>query len=109
MDLLNNNLTEITITTDAEIELYCSQKKFKNLPNSLTKLIVECIEDISQIDNLPCSLQDLYLVGCEILKIENLPDSLLKLRLSSNEITKIENLPENLLNLHLGATSNIKS
>ncbi|KRH93752.1 Protein phosphatase 1, regulatory subunit [Pseudoloma neurophilia] len=59
---------------------------------------------IKKIENLPESLQHLYLMANDITKIENLPSSLITVDLACNEIDKIENLNHlhNLEELYLG-------
>jgi Leucine-rich repeat (LRR) protein len=69
-----------------------------NLPSTLQKLYIS-ENQITEIKNLPDSLKDLYIDYNQIREIKNLPNSLKELWISKNQIREIKNLPNSLKEL----------
>ena len=72
------------------------------LPVKLAALLkLNCSSNhLTQLDNLPCSLQKLCCISNQIVQLDNLPSTLLKLGCQNNRLTQLDNLPFSLIKLH---------
>jgi hypothetical protein len=79
-------------------ELWCSYNQITqldNLPNSLEKLYCS-YNKITQLNNIPNTLQILDCSNNKIIQLYNLPLTLEILYCSNNQITQLDNLPHSL-------------
>jgi Leucine-rich repeat (LRR) protein len=88
---------------DSITTLDISSKKLKQIPSwvkqcyNLKKIMCSC-NQLTQLDNLPSGLIDLYCAFNKITHLDNLPQTLEILDCGYNKITQLDNLPQTLKN-----------
>jgi uncharacterized repeat protein (TIGR01451 family) len=100
----NLNLTELPPIPNTLTYLWALSNNFTTLdlfPPNLEILYLNTCPNLTSIENLPNSLQQLYAPSCSISFIDNLPNSIIYLDLTGNQLVSLPNLPSNATTINL--------
>jgi Leucine-rich repeat (LRR) protein len=93
LDTLSTVITELDLS-NKNLIILPDLTKFKKLVK------LNCSNNqITKLNNLPNTLQELWCCNNQITKLNNLPNTLQKLNCSYNQINKLNNLPNTLLKI----------
>lgn len=100
----NLNLSQLPPIPNTLTYLWALSNNFTTLdlfPPNLEILYLNTCPNLTSIENLPNSLQQLYAPSCAISLIDNLPNSIIYLDLLGNQLVSLPNLPTNATTINL--------
>jgi uncharacterized repeat protein (TIGR01451 family) len=100
----NLNLTELPPIPNTLTYLWALNNNFTTLdlfPPNLEILYLNSCPNLTSIENLPNSLQQLFAPNCSISYIDNLPNSIGYLDLVGNQLISLPNLPTSAMTINL--------